>query len=285
MCASTCRRKASRRTTDLQQLAPYTRAGDLAQLVGERQHNFIIRLKAGSEFHTHLGIIKHEALIGIPWGSQVNTHLDKAFLVLQPALDDLLRQIKRETQIMYPKDIGYLLVTMGIGPGSSVIEAGCGSGALTTALAYTVGPQGHVYSYERKEKNLEITRANLVQFGLEKRVTLTLRDISEGFDQQDINAVFLDLPDPYNYIPQVRQALLPGGFFGSLLPTTNQVSDLITALKHNSFGFLEVSEILHRYYKPVANRLRPMDKMVAHTGYLVFARCAAQLSETSAAEE
>lgn len=261
-------------------LSARTQAGDLAQLVGDRNQSYIIRLQAGDDFQTHLGIIKHDALIDIPWGSQVNTHLDKTFLVLQPALDDLLRQIKRETQIMYPKDIGYLLVTMGIGPGKRVIEAGSGSGALTTALAYAVGPQGQVHSYERKSKNLEIARGNLSLFGLEQRVTFILGDVAEGFDQQDVDAVFLDLPDPHHYIAHVRQALVPGGFFGSVLPTTNQVSALITALKQHNFSFVEISEIMHRYYKASATRLRPVDKMVAHTGYLVFARRVSPLSDT-----
>lgn len=250
----------------------FAQAGDLAQMAAERGKSFIIRLQCGASFQSHLGVIPHDELIGLEWGSQVKSHLNKTFLLLQPALDDLLRQIKRETQIMYPKDIGYLLVTMGIGAGTQVVEAGSGSGSLTTALAYTVGPTGHVYSYERKERNLEIARANLELFGLAERVTFSLRDISEGFDQNEAHAVFLDLPDPYNYIQQSRQTLLPGGFFGSLLPTTGQVTELITALKQHNFAFIEVSEILHRYYKASASRFRPVDQMIAHTGYLVFAR-------------
>jgi tRNA (adenine57-N1/adenine58-N1)-methyltransferase len=153
-----------------------------------------------------------------------------------------------------------------------VIEAGTGSGSLTTALAYSVGQEGHVYSYERKEKNQAIARENLETFGLDDRVTFKVKDIADGFDEQNILAIFLDLPDPHNYILQVREVLIPGGFFGALLPTTNQVSELITGLKKNNFAFIEVSEILHRYYKPSATRLRPMDKMTAHTGFLVFAR-------------
>ena len=260
-------------------------AGDLAQMVAEGGKSFIIRLEPGASFQSHLGVIEHDVLIGQEWGSQVKTHLDKDFLLLQPALDDLLRQIKRETQIMYPKDIGYLLVTMGIGPGMQIIEAGSGSGALTTALAYSVGPSGYVYSYEWKQRHLEIASDNLELFGLADRVTFTLRDIKDGFDQNDAEAVFLDLPDPDRYISQTRQALAPGGFFGSVLPTTGQVSDLITALKRNNFGFIEVSEILHRYYKASATRFRPVDQMVAHTGYLIFARKVSSLRPKAAEEE
>ena len=184
----------------------------------------------------------------------------------------VLNASKRETQIMYPKDIGYTLLSMGIGAGSIVVEAGTGSGSLTTALAFTVGDEGHVYSYERKARNQSIAQDNLALFGLDDRVTFKVRDIAEGFDETDVQAIFLDLPDPHNYIPQVRDALADGGFFGSIQPTTNQVSALITALKKENFDFIEVSEMLHRYYKPSATRLRPADKMVGHTGYLIFAR-------------
>lgn len=253
-------------------LSTSAQPGDLAHLIGEKDRDFIIKLEPGEKLETHLGILYHDDLIGKVWGARVKSHKDKTFLLLQPALDDLLRNINRETQIMYPKDIGYILVSMGIGPGKQVIEAGTGSGAFTTALAYLVGPTGKVYSYEQRPKFSHIAQANLDKFGLQDRVIFKQKDIAEGFDEDNIPALFLDVPDPHNYIPQVRAALGPGGFFGSLLPTTNQVSDLVTALKKHGFDRIEISEIMHRYYKPSATRLRPVDRMVAHTGYLAFAR-------------
>jgi tRNA (adenine57-N1/adenine58-N1)-methyltransferase len=258
--------------------------GDLAYLVGPRGQTFTIQLKAGEQLHSMHGILHHDALIGSVWGSQVETHLGKRFTLLQPALDDLLRDIERNTQVVYPKDIGYILLNLGIGPGSQVLEAGTGSGALTVAVAHAVGPQGHVFSYERRLEIQAVASRNLARLGLAERVTLRLRDIAEGFDEIDMPAVFLDLPSPENYLAQVRAALQPGGFFGCLLPTTNQVSILLTALKTVDFGFVEVSEILHRYYLPVASRLRPADTMTAHTGFLIFARklAAGQLTEVEA---
>jgi len=161
---------------------------------------------------------------------------------------------------------------MGIGPGSFVIEAGTGSGALTTALAWAVGPHGRVISYEIRPEMQELARKNLERVGLLDRVTLKLKDIADGFDESGADALFLDLPNPYDYLPQARTALKPGGFIGSILPTTNQVSLLLTALYQNHFAFTEVCEILLRHYKAVPQRLRPTDRMVAHTGYLIFAR-------------
>lgn len=252
--------------------ARQTQVGDIVQLVGPRDKDIILRLESGKQFHTHIGIIQHDEVIGKEWGSWVTTHLGKRFLILQPSLDDLLRSIRRNTQIMYPKDIGYILMTMGIGAGKHIIEAGSGSGAFTIALAYAVGPDGHVTSYEKRPEMLAIAQENLERLGLIERVTLKERDIAEGFDERDAYALFLDLPNPEDYIHLVRQVLMPGGHFGALLPTTNQVSRLIAALEQNDFSFLEVSEILHRYYKPVADRLRPSDRMVAHTGFLIFGR-------------
>lgn len=248
------------------------RAGDLAQLLGPRGNRMTVLLKPGQRVETMHGMITHEQIIGAEWGSDVSTHLGKTFTLLQPALDDLLRDIERNTQVLYPKDIGYILLSLGIGPGSQVLEAGTGSGALTVALAHAVGHNGHVFSYERRPEIQNIARRNLERFGFGDRVTLKIRDVADGFDEKDFRALFLDLSNPEDYLHQVRAALQPGGFFGAILPTANQVSLLLSALKQNGFGFLEVSEILHRYYKPIAERLRPVDTMTAHTGFLIFAR-------------
>jgi tRNA (adenine57-N1/adenine58-N1)-methyltransferase len=117
-----------------------------------------------------------------------------------------------------------------------------------------------------------LARKNLERLGLAGRVMLKLRDVALGFDEQGVDALFLDLQNPYDYIQQVRQALKPGGYFGTILPTTNQVTRLLTALYHNDFAFVDVCEIILRYYKPVPERFRPTDRMIAHTGYLVFSR-------------
>lgn len=258
----------------------HTQTGDLVQLIAERERHFIFRLQPGAKFQSHLGVIEHEALIGLPWGSRVQTHLGNVFTILQPQLDDLLRDIPRQTQIMYPKDIGYVLVTMGIGPGITVLEAGTGSGALTTAFAYMVGESGKVITYERNAKFLETARENLTTYGLAHRVEFRAQDLAEGIPEEQFQAAFLDLPDPENFIQIVRTVLIPGGILGCFLPTTNQVSTLITELKRNNFENIEVSEILHRYYKPSATRLRPADKMVGHTGFLIFTRKYALFSES-----
>ena len=250
----------------------YAREGDLVQLVGLRHKHFLFRLQPGKEFQSHRGKIQHDEMIGLSWGSQVFSHNGSPFFLLQPALADILSEMKRNTQIMYPKEIGYILVKMGIGPGHTVLEAGTGSGSLTTALAYSVGPNGRVISYEVRPQMQKLAIKNLDQLGLSERVTFKLRDIGSGFDETGVQAVFLDVPNPHDYILHVRNTLQPGGFFGCILPTTNQVSNVLRAFRQHQFAFVEVSEVLLRYYKPEADRLRPVDRMVAHTGFLVFAR-------------
>ncbi len=266
----------------------HAQAGDLAQLLSTSHRFFLVRLTPGAELHTHKGVLRHDDLIGLPWGTQVYSHLGASFYLLRPSLADLLKETRRNTQIMFPKDIGFVLVSMSIGPGQTVLEAGTGSGAFTTALAFAVGPQGRVISYERRAEMQRLAQKNLRRVGLDDRVTFKLRDIAEGFDETDVDALFLDVPTPEAYIAQVRAALKPGGFFGSLVPTANQVSRLIEALQAHDFAFIDVCEIMLRYYKPVPERLRPTDRMVAHTGYLIFARPVTSMpppeGETTAAE-
>lgn len=253
-------------------LTSIARDGDIAQLVGLRHKNFILPLKAGAKFETHRGILMHDDLIGKPWGTQVFSHIGSPFFLLQPSLGALLIDMPRTTQILYPKDIGFIFVMMGVGPGQKVMEAGTGSGSMTTALAYAVGPEGRVISYEVKPDVQNLARKNLSRFGLDSRVDFKLRDIVDGFDETDADSFFLDVPNPYDYTVQVRNTLKPGGFLCCLLPTMNQVEKTLTALRQTNFAFLEVCEILLRFYQAEPNRLRPTDRMVAHTGYLIFAR-------------
>lgn len=248
------------------------REGDLAQLVGLTHKHFIFILKSDGEFQSHRGVLKHDDLIGKPWGSQVFSHTGAPFFLLQPSIADLLNDLPRNTQILYPKDIGYILIQMGISEGQTVMEAGTGSGSMTIALANAIGPQGRVISYEHKPDTQNLARKNLERVGLASRVDFKLRDIQEGFDETDADAFFLDVQNPFDYIPQVRDALKSGGFFCTLIPTVNQVEKVLLALRKNHFAFVEVCELLLRYYKTNPNRLRPTDRMVAHTGFLVFAR-------------
>jgi tRNA (adenine57-N1/adenine58-N1)-methyltransferase len=247
-------------------------AGDVVMLVGREHRYFIFRLEPHADLQTHRGVVKHDALIGLPWGSLVESHLGSKFYLVEPALHDVLINTRRNSQIIFPKDIGYILVRLSVGPGKTVVEGGTGSGALTTALAWAVGPQGKVITYERREDMQELARRNLQRVALDDRVVFKLRDIAQGFDETDADALFLDLPNPEQFLRQVRAALHPGGAFGTILPTTNQVSALLEAMQQQSFAFVEVCELMLRFYKVVPQRLRPTDRMVAHTGYLIFAR-------------
>lgn len=259
-------------TSDLNDLVSLVKEGDLVQLHGSTHKNHLLVLKTGEVFMTHRGVIKHDDIIGQPWGVRLESHSGHPFYVLQPGITDLVQAIKRTTQIMYPKDIGYIVLRLGVGPGRRVLECGGGSGGLTTVLAYLIGDTGCVYSYERNPETQQLARKNLRLFGLEQRVEFKLGDANEGFEERNLDAVFLDLPNPYDYLEQVRASLKGGGQFATLLPTMNQVELTLRALSHSNFAFIDVCEILLRHYKSDWSRLRPVDRMVAHTGYLIFAR-------------
>lgn len=247
--------------------------GDLVLLIGQDRTRFMVRLEAGGQLQTHRGCVPHDDLLGQPLGRQVFSHLGYAFVALRPGTCDLIQQLKRTTQIMYPKDIAYVLLKLNIMPGQRVIEAGTGSGGLTLALARALGTEGRLYSYEVRPEMLRLAQKNLEAVGLADRVEFKLRDIAEGFDETDVDAVFLDLRQPWLYLSQAAQALQESGFLGAIVPTTNQVVELVGALEEQqTFGQIEVEEVLVRPYKAVPGRLRPVDRMVAHTGYLIFAR-------------
>lgn len=246
--------------------------GQLVLLINPKGKRYLHKFDPEGEVHTHDGRIFMSELAEAGFGSTVKTHLGKPYLVLRPTVHDLIKGVKRQTQIMYPKEIGYLILKLGIGPGCTVIESGTGSGGLTLALAWYVGDTGKVITYERREDFYNLARKNLERVGLEHRVERINKDIAEGFDHSGADALFLDVRTPWEYLHHIPDAVLPGSVCGFLLPTTNQVSRLLGELERGPFDGVEVVEILLRRYKPVAERLRPEDRMVAHTGFLIFAR-------------
>ena len=250
----------------------YISEGDLAEIVGRSHYHHIVKIESGKEIQSHKGILKMDDLIGLRWGSTVKSHNGNTFFILQPALNDILKDTPRNTQILYPKDIGFVLLSLGAGPGKTVVEAGTGSGALTTAFAYMVGTEGHVFTYEARKEMQDVAIKNLRKNYLDDRVTFKLRNIEEKKKKKNADCLFLDVPNSYDYIAQAKAALKPGGFFGSILPTVNQVEKLLRALKENGFSFTEVCEIFIRYYRTDPDRFRPADRMVGHTGYLIFSR-------------
>ena len=161
---------------------------------------------------------------------------------------------------------------LGVGNGRTVIEAGSGSGGLTVALSWFSGPEGHVHTYEAREEFHKLARRNLEWAGVGQNVTLYHRDIAEGFTVTGADALFLDVRTPWEYLDHVVKAVKPGASLGFLLPTVDQVGKLLLGLEQGPFDDPEVCEILLRRWKPIADRLRPEDRMIAHTGFLIFCR-------------
>ena len=246
--------------------------GDTVLFAARDRRTFLRVIQPGQQLQTHFGLIEFDKIIGARYGEQVRTHMGHGFYVLPPSIDDIVKHLQRETQIIYPKDLGYIVMKMSIVPGAKVIEAGTGSGALTMLLAMLVGEEGHVFSYERKASNQQLAIRNIKRIGLEHRVTFIERDITSGFDQQDVHAVFLDLHDPWNYVTHARAALRGGGFFGAIVPTANQVIKLVEVLYVGQWYLLQVEELILRPWRTIPSRVRPDDQMIGHTGLLVFAR-------------
>ncbi|QLA19644.1 tRNA (adenine-N1)-methyltransferase [Desulfolutivibrio sulfoxidireducens] len=259
-------------------------SGDLVLLVSPKGKRYLRQYDPKTKLHTQEGVLDMAEVQNAGYGGVIATHLGHPFRILRPSTYELIKGVKRSTQIMYPKEIGYVLLKLGIGPGARVVEAGSGSGGLTLAMAYHVGDTGRVYTFERRAEFFDLAGKNLAAAGLGHRVTRFHHDISEGFfpdgmipgdpatDPSRADALFLDVRTPWEHLEQAAAVICPGAPVGFLLPTTNQISDLLRGLENAPFADVEVLEILVRRYKPVADRLRPEDRMVAHTGFLVFAR-------------
>jgi tRNA (adenine57-N1/adenine58-N1)-methyltransferase len=237
-----------------------------------QRKTYLIKVEAGKTFHTHKGFIKFDDLIGKEYGSTVLSSLGVEFTALKPLLRDYVMKSVRKTQITYPKDIALIVMFSGIGPGSRVVEAGTGTGALTTALAHYVKPDGKVYSYEIREDFLKTAEKNLKRSGLINFVELKSKDITAGIDESDVDAVILDLATPWLVVSHAYNALKTCGTIVSFSPTIDQVVKTAEALRENGFVDIETIECLMRGMQIERGKTRPQTLMTAHTGYITFAR-------------
>jgi tRNA (adenine57-N1/adenine58-N1)-methyltransferase len=246
--------------------------GSLVIVVTPKGKRRLVRVAENQDWHSADGVLSMQDVAAADYGGEVRTSLGLPLRLYEPGLHDLVQGVKRQTQIIYPKDIAYICLRLGAGPGRRILEAGSGSGALTLAFSWFCGPGGEVHSCEAREEFHQLARRNLHWAGLGRNVTLHHCDIAGGFPVQGADALFLDVRTPWEYLRHVPQTLKSGAQIGFLLPTVEQVSELLRGLEQGPYDDIEVSELLLRRWKPLADRLRPDDRMIAHTGFLIFCR-------------
>jgi tRNA (adenine57-N1/adenine58-N1)-methyltransferase len=250
--------------------------GDNILLSFGTHKTYLVKVEAGKSFHTHKGFVKFDDIIGRDYGDSVKSSLNVPFVMMKPLLRDYVMKCARQTQINYPKDIALIVMFSNIGPGSRVVEAGTGTGALTTAIAHYVRPTGVVHSYDIREEFQKTAEKNLKRAGLNQLVELKLKDITEGIDEADVDAVILDLAVPWLVVPHAYAALKPCGNVVSFSPTIDQVVKMVEALKENGFVDVETVECIMRGMQTDRGKTRPQSLMTGHTGYITYARKAAK---------
>ena len=249
------------------------RPGERALLTDSKGRRYLVMLAEGGTFSTHAGTLAHAELIGREEGVVVRTSHGARFLAVRPTLSEIILKMPRGAQVIYPKDIGPILVLADVFPGARVLEAGVGSGALSMALLRAVGPQGTLLGYEIREDFAARAQRNVESFlGPGQPFTVEIRDVYEGIDPRDLDRIVLDLPEPWRVLKDAEAALRPGGIFLSYLPTIGQVSRLREELDASAFGMPETLEVLQRTWHVEGQSVRPDHRMVAHTGFLTTAR-------------
>ncbi len=245
-------------------------AGERVMLIDAKSRRYLLTLNPGEEFHTHAGIIGHDVLIGAPDGSVVEASTGRSFIAIRPRLCDVVVKMPRGAQVIYPKDLGAILMEADIAPGVRVLEAGVGSGALSMTL---LRAGASVVGYELREDFAEIAKQNVTQMlGPSVDYRIEIRDVTHGIDERDLDRIVLDMPDPWNVVEHAARALRPGGIFLAYLPGINQSAQLRAALESSNFAMAETMEILRRTWHIEGPSCRPDHRMVAHTGFLTTAR-------------
>ncbi|MDX1469215.1 MAG: tRNA (adenine-N1)-methyltransferase [Acidimicrobiia bacterium] len=249
--------------------------GQPALLIDEKGRQFLLKLESGRKFQYHQGTVLHDDLIGEEDGSWVTSSTGAKLLLLRPRLADFILRMKRGAQVVYPKDLGAILVYGDIGPGMTVLEAGTGSGALTLGLSRAVGPTGKVISVERRDDHAAHARKTIQRWYGEIPENLELRegDVADHVAGLRPERIVLDVPEPWHTVQIAAEHQPPGGVLTIYLPTIPQVQQAVeTARQTGRFTEIEIKEFLFRDWNIDGRSVRPEHSMVAHTGFLVFMR-------------
>lgn len=249
--------------------------GDACLIFDRKERRYLIELIPGAQFHNHQGLLPHDSIIGTEEGATLLTSLGRKLTVLRPRLADFALKMPRGAAVVYPKDVGAILVWADIKPGNLVVEAGTGSGALTMALARAVGERGKVVSFELRDDHAALAEKRIVGFFGEVPDNIELRvgGVEAGLPELQPDRIVLDVPEPWHSVPLAAQHLAPGGIFCCYLPTVPQVQSVRDAITETG-GFLDVMtfEMLMREWAIDGRSVRPSHRMVGHTGFITVAR-------------
>jgi tRNA (adenine57-N1/adenine58-N1)-methyltransferase len=248
--------------------------GDTVLFIDRKEREYLRTLKTGGRISLHGGLLQADQVIGLPEGSLVHTARNEPFRIFRPTYAHLIPNLPRKAQVIYPKDVGIMLLWGDVFPGASVVEVGAGPGALTIALLRAIGPSGTLVTVEAREDFCEMSRENVTRFfGEASNWTLMLGDAYEGIEAHDADRLLIDVPEPWRVLPHAARALRPGGILVGYVPTVVQVKALVDELRaHTGFAAIEVMENLLRFWHVKDLSVRPEHRMVAHTGFIIVAR-------------
>jgi tRNA (adenine57-N1/adenine58-N1)-methyltransferase len=247
--------------------------GDSCLLIDAKGRHFLIELRAGASFQFHAGIVSHDSLIGRNEGVRIATSTDARLVAVRPRLADYILRMKRGAQVVYPKDIGPIIVWGDIGPGMTVVEGGTGSGALAMAVARAVGPEGRVVSVELRADHAAHARKVIGRFfgAVPEQLELRQGELADAIADTQPDRIVLDIPAPWEVVPAAEQAMVPGGVLVSYLPTVPQVERLQDAMRSRFIDTTTI-EVLVREWAVDGRSVRPAHRMVGHTGFITVGR-------------
>ncbi len=246
--------------------------GELVLLIDPKDRRYLVTLEENGSFQNHAGSLLHADLVGVDEGSEVATSLGQGLRAFRPTLSDFILSMPRGAQVIYPKDIGPILMMADIGPNMKVLESGVGSGALSMAMLQA---GASIVGYEIREDFAGRAKNNVTKFLGEEvlnRYQVQIRDCYDGIEETGFDRVVLDLPEPWNVVEHAASSLKPGGIFVSYSPSITQSVQTTHTLKRSGFGELKTTEVLHRGWNIAGTSVRPDHRMVAHTGFLTRAR-------------